>query len=55
MEAEIAETLQKGFKFLILSLLGNMLSLEATKMSNYPTLEELLENQFFSNAPQYQR
>ena len=27
-----------------------MLSLEATKMSNYPTLEELLENQFFSNA-----
>ena len=32
------------------SLLENLLSLEATRMSNYPTLEELLENQFFSNA-----
>ena len=32
------------------SLLENLLSLEATRMSNYPSLEELLENQFFSNA-----
>merc|ERR1711935_612419 len=32
------------------SLLESLLSLEATKMSNYLTLEELLENQFFSNA-----
>ena len=28
----------------------NLLSLEATKMSTYPSLGELLENPFFSNA-----
>lgn len=31
-------------------MLDNLLSIEATKSSNYPTLDQLLDNPFFSNA-----